>query len=433
MGVVRQAARWNSALCQARTLRVVVLLLWMTSTAAGPRVAAGPGDAGPCAVSSQTVTIDGSIETDIYFPADGVCQQGRAAPYPGIVFAHGFGMFGISNGADDNADNGRHLGSWGYVVAIPLLPDGFEERVAVLSQVLSYLESEAGRVGSSLYRKVDTSRIAAVGHSLGGAGALALAARDARIKAVVALDPVYHQSDAGGNEGAEVWDHDTEGPLIAVPACILGAPPSACNAQGDHGDIYPVVGSMHKASYLIVGASHCDYADPGNAFCGLVCGATDAARTVLAQKYMTGWLDYYLYLLWDSYGYLYGAGVAADSGAGLVQWQAQTSPRGLSASGQMDSVLLQWQRYGHGVVQGYQVFRRQPGQDYGSVPHTELGSVGSYTDTGLIGGQVYSYTVRSRDGAGNPHMLSSEVSAAAGSQPPVLLTPSAFLPAIDKP
>ena len=418
----------------------------------GLQVAADPDQPGPCAVASQVVYIGGDLETHIHYPVDDQCQAGprdpeRQAPYPAIAFAHGFSMFGLTNGARDNAGHGAHLASWGHVVAIPVLPDDVQGRIDDMQEVLSYLEAEAAstslRPESFLYQKVDVNRLAAAGHSFGGATVLALAVRDARIKAVVALDPVYHQGGPFPGEEPEIWDPDVEGPQISIPTCILGAPASNCNSEADYAEIYPFVGATHKASFLIVGASHCDFSDPGNSLCDLVCGATDAARRILIQKYMTAWLNYYLHLdvdkLTGSYEYLYGTAAGADITAGLIEQRVDTAPRGLTATGIVEAVSLRWELYAHPIIAGYNIYRRLPGQSYTDAPHARVGRTGTYSDTGLAGGQVYSYTLQSYDPAGNLHQVSPEVGAVAlpgdpgHPEPPgpvPTLTPSVFMPVI---
>ena len=375
-----------------------------------PQAASDPGDPGPCAVASQTVYVNGDLETHIHYPNGDQCGTDIIAPYPGIAFAHGFSMFGLTNGAEDNAGNGHHLASWGYVVAIPVLPDDVEGRIADMQDVLSYLEEQTDTPGSFLHQQVDVERLAVTGHSFGGATILALSARDSRVKAVVALDPVYHQGGPGGNP--EIWDPDAEGPDIAVPTCILGAPPSNCNSEADYAEIYPFVGATHKASFLIVGASHCDFMDPGNWACGLVCeGSTSTERTDLAQKYMTAWFNYYLHLNTGDYEYLYGTEGDADIAVGLVERQVDTAPRGLTARGLMAAVALEWELYRHPIVAGYNIYRRLPGEAYSETPYAQIGRGSTYTDTAVTSGQVYSYTLRSYDPAGNLHQPCDEVSA----------------------
>jgi dienelactone hydrolase len=421
--ILTAVATWYRAQGKGRALGRLAAFLLVLGGLIGTRVfvavsqtATDPGQPGPCSVITQTVTISSTIQTNIYYPGTDQCGLGLGAPYPAIVFAHGFGMFGLSNGATDNAGNGRHLASWGYVAAIPKLSDDAETRVAETLAALNYVAAQAGTPGSFLYQKVDVTRLATAGHSLGGATALAIAARDARVKAVVVLDPVYHSSDSSGQEGPPVWNPQAEAPNITVPTGILGAPPNSCNAQADYADIYPLVGAIHKASFLLNGVSHCVFADPGSFFCSFVCGgATGVDKTRLSQKYMTAWLNYYLHFNAGYYGYLYGAQADADVANGLVARQAQTAPRGLSAAAATGAINLTWQVYAHPVVAGYNVYRRLPGQSYSETPYAHLGVLGAYADTSLVGGQVYSYTVRSYDAAGNLHQASSEVSAVAPS------------------
>ena len=79
-----------------------------------------------------------------------------------------------------------------------------------------YLETAVSDQNSFLHEKVDTNRLAAAGYSLGGATVLAASARDTRLKAVVALDPVYHEGGFSG-EGDPVWDPAAEAPNIQRP------------------------------------------------------------------------------------------------------------------------------------------------------------------------------------------------------------------------
>jgi hypothetical protein len=195
-----------------------------------------------------------------------------------------------------------------------------------------------------------------------------------------------------------------------VPTGILGAPGSSCNADADYARIYPWIGAPHKASFMLVGGSHCDFSDPGNAFCGMVCGSRDPARTDLSQAYMTAWFNYYLYLDTASYDRLYGQAADADVDAGRIERELHTEPRDLTADAGR-AIRLSWTPYEHPIIAGYTLYRRQAGEGEATTPYAQIGRMGAYTDTAVVAGQVYSYTVRSRDPAGNLHQAAGEVAA----------------------
>lgn len=368
-----------------------------------------PDQAGPCQIAVEAVTQDG-MAIDIYYPQGG-CMSALDAPYPAIAYAHGFSFFGLSDGAGDNSGNGKHLASWGYVVAVPALPDDAELRIENIIQVLDLLAAANEDTSSFLYKQVDLERFAVAGHSLGGATALAVTARDARIKAVVALDPVYHARTILGGE-YPVWNPADEGPTITVPVSILGAPADACNSQADFEEIYPFVGSTHKASFVLVNSSHCVFADPGNSGCDLLCGGdTGAKLTQLSQKYMTAWLNYYLHEQPDDYADFYGTGSDADIDSGKIRRTVSTSPRDLVTYGISRAVELQWTVYEQPMVAGYQIYRRQPGQSFPENPLASTGLSNSYIDSQVSDGQTYIYKLHSYDPAGNLHQESREAMA----------------------
>ncbi len=258
---------------------------------------------------------------------------------------------------------------------------------------------------------------------MGGSTALATAARDARVKAVVGLDPVNHGGVPGQTQ--EVWNAAAEAPLISVPTGILGAPPSSCNDNSDYAEIYGYVGATHKAAYLLNGVSHCVFAIPGNQFCTFTCsGTVDATKQLLVKRYMTAWLNYYLLYKTEDYTYLYGTQSEADVSAGLIVKQESTAPRDFTANPATGSVELAWTLYTHPSVAGYNIYRRQAGQSYAATPYAQVGVVPNYADTNVIAGQVYSYTLRSRDAAGNVHQAAEERSAIPQGGTPDTPTPT---------
>jgi hypothetical protein len=302
-----------------------------------------------------------------------------------------------------------------------------------MKALLSYLEEETNRSSSFLYGRVDPERLAAAGHSFGGATVLALAAQDPRVKAVVALDPVYHQGGPGTNP--EIWDPDVEGPRITAPTSILGAPPSNCNSESDYAEIYPFVGSAHKAQFFISGASHCDFSDPGNSFCYFVCGASGGQadlKTKLVQKYMTAWFNYYLHNDTDGFDYLYGPEASHDIASGLIERELDIAPRDVRATGQDGAVLLEWTPYDHPAVAGCYAYRRLAGEAFPDVPQIHAGQTGNYLDGGLAAGQTYFYALCSHDAVGHEHQRSPEISAKTPVEPapPPDLDEKLYLPLI---
>lgn len=400
--------RLRTTLLTLFTILFFAVLVWHPGVSAG-----NPGDKGPCTVASKEVEISGAT-AKVFYPLTATCAEFSQQPFAGIAFAHGFSMFGLSNGVTENEANGEHLASWGYVVAIPALPDDAEERVALLRDTLDFLAGANADPGSFLHGRVDIKRLATAGHSLGGATALATAARDERVTAVVALDPVYHTGNFGG-EGDPIWNPSTEAPQITVPTGILGAPPSSCNAEADYAEIYALVGSGHKASFLINDASHCVFADPGSSFCQFICsGSATPEMTTISQKYMSAWFNYYLQRQPEFYDYLFGVQAQDDVSRGLVKFTEDTSPNNLVATESHSAVSLSWNTYPHPVMAGYKIYKRVLEQPSFGSPFVTVGMRGSYTDFEVVGGETYSYAVRSFDTAGNLHQLSDEATITLG-------------------
>jgi dienelactone hydrolase len=148
-----------------------------------------------------------TLETTVFYPAQGPAGAApvadapadrRGAPYPLIVFAHGF---------DSNLSGYQVLLSqWaaaGYVVAAPLFPltvdsaaggpdlADFANQPADLSFVITQVLDQSARAGDPLSGLVDPHHIGAAGHSLGGVTILGLVAdtccRDARVNAAVVM------------------------------------------------------------------------------------------------------------------------------------------------------------------------------------------------------------------------------------------------------
>ena len=182
--------------------------------------------AGPYGVGLRTVTlVDSSrptaangtfpgaptrtLVTDIWYPtvptglpeSVGIPVVPTGGPFPLIVRAHGFSAF-----RNDSKYIMRQLASWGYIVIAPDFPlsnlnapggptvGDVGNQAQDLSFLIDTMVAENANPSSFLYGRIDTSRIGALGHSLGGTTVMLATyhatVRDPRIDATVAMSPL---------------------------------------------------------------------------------------------------------------------------------------------------------------------------------------------------------------------------------------------------
>ncbi len=134
--------------------------------------------------------------------------------FPLVVFTHGYSGF-----RDQSTFLTTRLASWGFVVAASDLPDN--DLTAVLSgtksqgitadigqqqQVITLVGDDA-QDSDKFHGHIDMSRVAAIGHSLGGALSEALAEADQRVTTFIGM--------AGATVGS--FGQTTSGPSSTVP------------------------------------------------------------------------------------------------------------------------------------------------------------------------------------------------------------------------
>jgi pimeloyl-ACP methyl ester carboxylesterase len=154
----------------------------------------------------------------------------------------------------------ERLAAAGFAVAVPDLPFYWHpgDNARALRDLVRLLR--AGRLGPA------APRVVLVGFSAGGLAAL-LAADEAGVAGYVGLDP-YDRPGGLGREAAKE---------LAIPAYLLRAPPSRCNAYASAAPWREALAQL-RADRVFEQATHCDFEWPTDAICRAACGGTDETR-----------------------------------------------------------------------------------------------------------------------------------------------------------
>jgi len=341
------------------------------------------------------------LEADIHYPSMDGGVDPRGAPYPALVFAHGFLAWPLLY-----SGNGQHLASRGYVVAIPDFPDEDAElRASDARYMFSYLAAQTIDRDSRFCRQIDAKHFGVVGHSLGGLTALMVAARDVRVKAAVALDPV--RPPAVWWKGS--WDYRGEAPGITAPLAMIAAPAHRCNLFARYQSLHATIGAGHKAQYVLVNGSHCDYMDvPSSPFyvetCSRLCGRPfSEERLRLVEGYTAAWFDYYLKGDAEAYDQIFGPGLSRDVQAHRIMADIATAPGEFKAKAAGSDLHLTWSVYEVPSVAGYHIYRAESEGQLGEQLLASVGRLGAYRDVTVAPGHTYFYALASYDPAGQEH------------------------------
>ena len=274
------------------------------------------------ALHFETGFFDTDIPLTIYVPdGDG--------PFPVVVFMHGHQL-----GPNDYDSYGKHLATWGYLVVMPSMPDsmiGGASHVEMAEFTVAILDWIDEIAASGTWQgKVDPTKLALAGHSMGGKISMLASTKDKRPLAVFGIDPV----DDGVPMGSAA-DYPSVTPElmgnITIPLGLLGETTNAtCDgtwcqpcAPGDENfQQYYEHATSAAIQIEIVGANHMSFLD--NPDCGFVCSLcddgtddTDTTR-MLTQRYLTAFLNVFV-VGQDVYRkYLEGSEMDADINAGLT-------------------------------------------------------------------------------------------------------------------
>jgi dienelactone hydrolase len=264
-----------------------------------------------------------SIDLTVFLPK-------TAGPRPTLVFTHGFQLSG-----ENYLSTAKHLASHGFAVVLPNLGGGFSathvDHQATIITVLDWLEEQNTAAGSDLSGRLDFSRLALGGHSMGGKIAFLVSTVDARPKAIVGFDPV---DAAGGPVAVDPKDYPSVTPErmidVKVPFLVVGETTNstggllgqACAPAADNYQQYFDYAESPAIEFTFVGANHFSWLDDPNCF--LLCATCDkgsdnpSVTKSLSWRFTVAFLQIVLNGD-DSYeGWLVGAATQGAIDDGLV-------------------------------------------------------------------------------------------------------------------
>lgn len=153
--------------------------------------------AGPYSVSTVSVTLPtGFGGGTIYYPT-------TAGQYGVIAFSPGFTATQTSI-----AWLGRRLATHGFVVLTMNTNTTLDQPASRATQLMAALRYVLNSSSSAVRSRIDSSRLAVMGHSMGGGGSLIASRDNPTLKASIPLTP---------------WNSSTNFSTVTVPQLIVGA------------------------------------------------------------------------------------------------------------------------------------------------------------------------------------------------------------------
>lgn len=191
---------------------IVLAAAAMSSTAfaqtADPTSASLNASAGPLSVSTASVMAPrGFGGGTIYYPT-------TQARYGVIAISPGFTATETSI-----AWLGRRIATHGFVVITLNTLTTLDQPASRANQLMAALSHVVNSSSSAVKARIDTSRLAVAGHSMGGGGALIAARDNPTLKASYPLTP---------------WNSSTSFSTVRVPTMIIGADGDTIAPVGTH-------------------------------------------------------------------------------------------------------------------------------------------------------------------------------------------------------
>lgn len=290
---------------------------------AAPSTPFDPSKAGTSyiVIFDQTVQVSmrSFVETTIIGPSEDSIEISKKGPFPVVLISPGFTL-----DRKLYQSYAERLASYGIIAVLQKSRSEFshttyrDETIALLDWVVNPTGFGAARLAG----RVDKSRIGLAGHSLGGKISLMVAAKDARIKALFAIDPV----DTGFPQARSEIGNIKLAPEI--PTAFLGETVSKvggfmpCTPSDSNFEVLYGRAPAPALSITFKDAAHNDFVDNFMSCmsCGYCTGGTAPKDRTnkLAVKYATA------YFVWALKGdkrgadYLTGAELQKDVTMGYV-------------------------------------------------------------------------------------------------------------------
>lgn len=232
----------------AVTVAVVIGLLTGTVATVPASAAGNPYERGPAPTLASVAATRGTFATAQLSVPPGNGFNGGAIYYPTDTTLGTWGAVAIVPGytarfADEEAWMGPWLASFGFVVIGVETNSRTDYDTARGTQLLAALDYLTQK--SPVRDRVDRNRLAVVGHSMGGGGALVAAERRPSLKAAVGLAPFM----PSGNLATD-----------RVPTMIMGGTKDPTVTPAYLNGLYSTVPSTTESAYLqLAGADHLVY------------------------------------------------------------------------------------------------------------------------------------------------------------------------------
>lgn len=171
---------------------------------------------------------------------------------PTVVLTHGF-----SRTSSAFADLATHIASWGLTVATPTMCHSTPLDSDPPLDAAEMLDFKA---------MIGATDVIWAGHSAGGLRSMLAANLDPQTVAVLGLD--LTDGDDLALDAA---------PSLAVPLHGLVGEPGMCNSDGNGVDVYLAAAGSHAVR--VTEADHCDFEDPTDWMCTLLCEESNSQFT----------------------------------------------------------------------------------------------------------------------------------------------------------